>query len=75
MAEPQYTPAVKDLAERIRKLTIGEMLALREALRKDFDLPLPDDEPEDEPGGGVREPRTPLPQGGSGAIALDPKED
>ena len=48
--QPKYTPAVKTLAEGIRKLTVGEMLALKEALRGDFDLP---------PNAGVREPRVP----------------
>ena len=57
MAEMRkYTPEVVSLATRIHALTVGELLALREALRADFDPP---------PDIGVREPRNPA--GGSGA--------
>ena len=37
--------------------------------------PGPDDDPEDEPGSGVREPRRPIKPSQSGNIALDPTED
>jgi hypothetical protein len=46
----KYTRAVMDLAKGIRGLSIGEMLALKETLKGDFDLP---------PDAGVREPVQP----------------
>lgn len=57
----QYTPKVRQLVIDIRTLTIGEMLALREALQGEFDLP---------PDIGTREPREPVkPRPSSGAYA------
>ena len=46
----KYTRAVMDLAKGIRELSVGEMLALKETLAGDFDLP---------PDIGVREPVQP----------------
>lgn len=48
MVEGTYTANVKRLAKEIRTLSIGELIALREALREDFDILPPDI--------GVREP-------------------
>lgn len=69
MSEPvfggfaHWTPTVKRLADEIRELTVGEMLALKQALAEDIDLPPP---------AGVREPRRPKPSaGGSGLPPYD----
>jgi len=60
--EPRFTPAVLKLAKTIREgvrgLTMVELLALREALGNDMDLP---------PDIGVREPRRPGPLSGGAA--------
>lgn len=63
MIKPTYTPAVKKIAESIRKLTVGEMVALRDALANDFDILPPDI--------GVREPRPSKPPSNSDAIELE----
>ena len=61
----EYTRDVMDLANRIRKLTIGEMLALKEALSGDFDLP---------PDIGVREPANPHGRGPTRSATADKEE-
>ena len=61
----KYTPKVMTLAQEIRVLTVGELLALNETLKGYFDVPPPPDI-------GVREPREPIiPQGGLEAFADD----
>jgi len=58
-----YTPAVKKAAEQVRKLSVGELVALRDALAQDFDILPPDI--------GVREPRRPSPSGGREGALID----
>jgi hypothetical protein len=47
-ASATYTPEVKRIADAVRKLTVAEMVALRDALAQDFRILPPDI--------GVREP-------------------
>lgn len=46
--KPTYTSEVKRIAEMVRKLTIGELIALQDVLKDDWNILPPDI--------GVREP-------------------
>lgn len=67
MLRPTYTVAVKRIADDVRKLTTGELIALREALAGTWDILPPD--------AAVREPRPEGQPPSDSALAAVPSQD
>jgi len=64
---PSHTARTLKIAKQIRDLTIGELVALREILKGEWDILPPDI--------GVREPRRPTPSAGSTGVTATPEEE